>query len=97
MKKKIFVFNNGGSPGWYNAMAICEDGVYLAGHVCSHPAYIPHDMGITSDWKHEAYNAHCGEGNWELELVEKPKKHAGLMAAYALNQKARAEAEAVTP
>lgn len=86
MKKKIYCFNNGGIPGLLHAVAICEDGCILGEHGCSSPAYMPHDLGITSVWKHDNYNAHCGEGNWELEWVDKPKKHEGLNRALELNR-----------
>lgn len=85
-KHTIYVFNNGGSPGFYSACAIADDGHCLAGHLCSDEAFMDHDMGITSNWKHDAYNARFGEGNWVLEWVPDPNNHAGLEAAYALNQ-----------
>ncbi len=52
-KPKIFVFCNGCSDGWHNFLALSEDGKGLAGHVCSHHGWAQHDMGFTSDWKHE--------------------------------------------
>lgn len=82
MKPKIYIFNNGGKPGWYHASALAEDGHFLASHICSDPGFIPHDMGITSNWKHEYYTKHYPNG-WELELVTgNIKEHKGLMAAY---------------
>lgn len=46
-----------------------------------------HDLGMDgSTWKHENYNKHFGTGNWELEWVENPKTHAGLIEVYRLNQ-----------
>ena len=86
MKKKIFCFNNGGVYGMLHAVAMCEDGHPLAEHACSHEYYMPHDLGITSDWKHDRYNKHCGEGNWELEWVQNPRTHEGLQKAIALNK-----------
>jgi len=85
-KHKIYVFNNGGSEQWYRAVAIADDGHCLAGHLCSHESFMRHDMGFTSDWKHDLYNGHFGEGNWELVWVDNPKSHEGLQAAYGLNQ-----------
>lgn len=85
-KKKIYCFNNGGQTGLLLAIAMCEDGHCLAQHACSHEGYMRHDLGMVGTWKHENYNAHCGEGNWELEWVDNPKKHEGLMRAYELNQ-----------
>ena len=67
-------------------MAICEDGYCLAVHVSSIEGWAKHDIGLTSDWKHEIYREHCPDG-YELEWVDKPKEHTGLMAAYELNQK----------
>lgn len=29
---------------------------------------MPHDMGMTSDWKHEIYDKCCPEG-WEIEYM----------------------------
>lgn len=82
----IYCFNNGGSQDWYVAMAIADDGHALASHICSHPSYMQHDLGLTSDWKHDNYNAHFGVGNWKLEWVEDPRNHPGLQEAYRLNQ-----------
>jgi hypothetical protein len=84
-KHKIYCFNNGGQPGWLQAVAIGDDGTYLAGHICSDESFMHHDLGITSDWKHENYNRHFGEGNWELEWVADFDNHAGLKEAIRLN------------
>lgn len=86
VRKKIYCFNNGGTPGMLHAVAMCEDGHVLGQHACSHEAYMRHDLGIVGTWKHENYNKHCGEGKWELEWVDKPKKHKGLQAAFTLNR-----------
>lgn len=83
--KKIFAFCNGGSPGWYSAMAICEDGHVVAQHICSSEGWIKHDLGIGSTSKHDNYAKHCPEG-YELVWVDNPKTHEGLQAAYRLNQ-----------
>ena len=48
-----------------------------------------HDLGITSDWKHDVYNKIYGEGNWVLEWVPteqvKNHSHPGLTEAVRLN------------
>jgi len=85
MMHTIYCFSNGGAGQWYKAMAMADDGHVLAQHICSAVAYMAHDLGITSDWKHDAYNAHFGEGSWELVWVDNPLTHHGLQAAYALN------------
>lgn len=95
-KHKIFIFNNGGSDQWYRACAIADDGHHLAGHACSHEIFMHEDMGITSTKKHNLYDAHFGEGNWELEWVPDPLNHPGLDAAYALNQQLASEQKAET-
>lgn len=85
MKHKIFGFLNGGSRDWLQAMALGDDGVVLGEHICSHEAWIPHDLGMDgrSNWKHENYDKHFGVGNWETEFVPRTEiaNHEGLQAA----------------
>ena len=89
MKKKIYGFNNGGGNECYHAQAIGEDGVALGSHICSSEAFMPHDLGMDgrSDWKHDNYNKHFGEGNWETEFIWTPNiaTHEGLQEAFRLN------------
>lgn len=88
MKPKIFIFCNccEGSFGCHDAAALSEDGHFLAGHSCSNHGFISHDMGITSDWKHEKYAAHYPQG-YELVYVDiGVEEHAGISAAYAKHQ-----------
>jgi len=92
-KKKIFCFNNDGKPGCYYGMAMAEDGTVLAEHICSSKGFMKHDLGLTSDWKHDQYNHYYGAGSWELEFVDDPKTHEGLQKAYKLNQEMRKNAE----
>lgn len=86
MKKQIYCFNNGGPIGLLSAIAIGEDGHVLAGHCCSHEAYMKHDLVITSLWKHELYDAHFGKDNWELIWIDKPKNDDRLNKAFELNK-----------
>jgi len=83
--KKIYCFNNGGSIGWMNAVAIAEDGTCVAQHGCSSEVFMKHDLGITTNRKHDNYDAHYGEGNWELEWVADVPNHKDLQAALVLN------------
>lgn len=83
---KIYCFNNGGSPRWLHAIAIADDGHVLVQHVCSDEYYMKHDLGITSDWKHENYDKHFGPGNWELVWIADPGKSPELDAAFELNK-----------
>ncbi len=87
-KKKIFAFNNGGSPGFYGGVAVGEDGACLAQHLSSSEGFLRHDLGVTSDWKHENYDKHFGAGNWEIEWVptDQVMTHPGLLKAIELNK-----------
>jgi hypothetical protein len=62
----IMGFNNGGSPGWYNAVAIAQDGTILGGHLCTDEGYMPHDLGILAgcreDRHREDYRKHYPDG-----------------------------------
>lgn len=61
----IYGFNNGGSPGWYSAVLLSEDGKGLGGHLCSSEAYMPHDLGLfegTRPDRHEDFQKHYPEG-----------------------------------
>lgn len=67
----IFGFNNGGAPGWLEAVALAEDGTALAGHICSDEGYMRHDLGIlegTSPEIHELYRQHYPDG-YRMEFI----------------------------
>lgn len=89
----IFGFNNGGSPGWYSAVAIAEDGVCLGGHCCSSEAYMPADLGVlegTREDRHEnEYRKHYPDG-YRMEFVRSDELdgHVALNKAFALNKAA---------
>lgn len=86
-KPKIYCFvNSGKGTDWQMVMAMSEDGDCLAEHCSSSYAWARHDIGFESDWKHDIYKTKYPEG-YELEWVDDPKSHPGLMTAYALNQK----------
>lgn len=82
----IYGFNNGGSPGWYSAIALSEDGTCLGGHCCSHECYMEHDLGITEgsrlDRHTDDYQKHYPNG-YRMEFIssENIKTHAGLTRA----------------
>jgi len=87
----IYGFNNGGSPGWYSAVAIAEDGACLGGHLCSAEGYMPHDLGILEgtrlDRHEDAYQKHYPDG-YRMVWVssEELKGHSGIDEACRLNQ-----------
>lgn len=88
----IYLFNNTWKPSqerhdWNVGYAMTVDGHVLASHCSSSNEFLKHDLGFQhSDWKHEEYDKHHGPGNWQLEWVDDVKGHAGLQAAFKLNQ-----------
>jgi hypothetical protein len=87
----IYGFNNGGSPGWYSAVAISEDGHCLGGHLCSHEGYMEHDLGILEgareDRHEKSYRKHY-PGGYRMEFVSSQDipDHAALNKAFDLNK-----------
>jgi hypothetical protein len=66
----IYIFDNyGGQSQDVLGMAIAEDGRFLASHLSSSRAFMLHDMGVTSNWKHERYDKAYPDG-WRLEVLE---------------------------
>ena len=95
----IYGFNNGGSPGWYSACLLAEDGTGLGGHICSHEGYMRHDLGILEGSRpdrHEHFKAHYPDG-YRMAFIpsDEVRTHPGLEAAYQKNQQRAAEAKTV--
>jgi hypothetical protein len=67
---KIYCFINQINSLGYIVTAYAEDGTHLAGHASSNLAWAKHDIGITSNWKHEKYKAKYPEGYELIWLVE---------------------------
>ena len=89
----IFGFNNGGSPGWLDAVLIAEDGAVLGGHCCSHEGYMPHDLGILESTRpdlHETFREHYPDG-YRMQFVgySDLKKCAPLNAAFEKHDAAK--------
>ena len=77
----------GSTPGGdVMGYALAEDGEGLASHYSSSVSFSKHDMGLTSDWKHENYKAHYPDG-FELEWIDEADlgKHEGFQAALKKN------------
>ena len=87
----IMGFCNGGGAGFYDAIALAEDGTYLGGHICSHEGYMRGDLGIakgTRRDRHEAdYKKHYPNG-YIMEFVSSDEisTHTKLHQAFKLNQ-----------
>lgn len=94
-KPIIYLFAEKGGFSQFDVLgyALAEDGQGLASHMSSSIGFSQHDMGLTSDWKHNLYNAKYPEG-YQLVWLDASEldAHKGFQAAYELN-KARAEAE----
>lgn len=85
--KKIYCFvNSGKGTDWQNVQALTEGGKFIAGHISSNERWARHDIGITSDWKHEIYEEEYPDG-YELEWVDDPINHAGILEAYEKHKK----------
>ncbi|CAB4155933.1 hypothetical protein UFOVP672_37 [uncultured Caudovirales phage] len=50
---------------------IAEDGETLASHYSSNESFSQHDMGLTSEWKHDEYKRRYPEG-FRVEWVNTP-------------------------
>ncbi|MDP2728356.1 MAG: hypothetical protein Q8P59_12540 [Dehalococcoidia bacterium] len=90
----IYGFNNGGSPGWYSAQLLAEDGTGLGGHLCSSEAYMLHDLVILGGSRpdfHEDLQEHYPDG-YRMDFVEHDDERLG--AAYKLNQEQAPKEEA---
>ena len=89
-KPKIYLFcapAQGWGPTDVVGYALGEDGAGLASHLSSSEGFSRHDMGLTSDWKHDIYNKHYPDG-FELEWIEldQLESHPGYQAALARNK-----------
>ncbi|HXF12267.1 MAG TPA: hypothetical protein VN517_03880 [Terriglobales bacterium] len=100
----IYGFNNGGSSGWYSAVALAEDGTCLGGHCCSDEGYMPCDLGVLegtrTDRHANEYQKHY-PGGYRMDFVprDEVKAHEALNRAFLLNQEQAAiaaEKEKVT-
>ena len=89
---KIFCFSTVVGGGEGVALAMAEDGTVLGSHFCSHESFVPGDLAVVRDgWmksRHDDYGKHYPDG-YEMEFVRAAdvKGHAGLSAAFVLNQK----------
>lgn len=77
---------HGSTPGGdVMGYALAQDGHCLCSHFSSSIGFAKHDMGLTSDWKHEHYKAHAPDG-YTLIWIDDPETDARWIAAVALNK-----------
>lgn len=93
----IYGFNNGGSPGWWSACLIAEDGTGLGGHCCSHEGYMRSDLGVLEGARpdrHEHFRAHYPDG-YRMDFVsyDDVRDHEALKLAFERNKAIEAAAE----
>lgn len=80
----IYGFNNGGSPGFYYACLLAEDGTSLGSHICSHEGFMYGDLGILEGHRadrHEGFRKHYPEG-YRMDFVPEPDVIAKTNAAF---------------
>jgi len=77
------------APSWgegsVKGFALAEDGEGLASHLSSSIDFSKHDMGLTSNWKHNVYEK-LYPGGFELVWIDKPETDERWQAALALNK-----------
>ena len=86
----IFGFNNGGSPGWFSAVLLAQDGTSLGGHLCSNEGYMPYDLGVLENSRpdrHETFREHYPEG-YRMDFIsfDDVPKTPLLLAAFQLGK-----------
>lgn len=81
-----FPFNWGRDRQDVEGCALGEDGQGLATHLSSNIDWSKHDMGLTSDWKHDHYAKVYPEG-YELVWIDNPDQDERWQKALELNQK----------
>ncbi len=89
MTPKIYLYcvEGGIRKGDVIGYALAEDGNGLGSHLSSGEEWSKHDMGLTSDWKHDSYLAHYPDG-FELEWIDEKDldNHLGWQEAFKLNK-----------
>lgn len=64
--KTVHVFAVPTNSGEYFGYAVCAGHGIVASHLSSSLGWVEHDMGISSDWKHDAYDRILGKDIWEI-------------------------------
>ena len=91
--KKIYCFiNNKEITNWNDVIALAEDGHFLTNHISSDKYWAQHDIGLTSDWKHDIYEKYYPDG-YELVWLDNPESDKGWLAAIEYNNSLGKEAE----
>lgn len=86
MTTKIYLtcFPGGFREGDVIGYALGEDGQGLASHLSSSVNFSKHDMGLTSDWKHDHYKT-CYPDGYELVWLDDPDNDERWLEALKRN------------
>jgi hypothetical protein len=84
---KIFCFIHGVNNIGCFPVALAEDGEALAGHCSSNVGFARHDIGFTSDWKHDEYSKHYPNGYELVWLDDNDRKDAEFLQACENNSR----------
>lgn len=87
----IWCFNNGGSPGFFDAVALAENGDVLGGHLCSHEGFIPGDLGAHVGHRldrHENQYSKCYPDGYKMHFIPSSEleNHQGINDACKKHQ-----------
>ncbi len=85
MKIYLACFPGGFRAGDVIGYALSENGEGLASHLSSDVYFSKHDMGLTSDWKHDYY-AKCFPEGYELIWIDNPDTDERWLKAMELNK-----------
>jgi len=85
VKTKIYLACFPDGSGDFIGQALAEDGLALASHLSSSVDWAKHDMGFSSDWKHDIY-AELYPHGYELIWIDDPHTDERWQAALAVNK-----------
>lgn len=75
---KIYCFINGVNSFGFSVVSVSDTCKFMSQHMSSNETWAKHDIGITSDWKHDIYQKEFPNG-YELEWVDDVVSHIELM------------------
>ena len=82
MKIYLTCFKN--ATNVYMGYALTETGIGICSHMSSSVEFSKHDLGLTSNWKHDLYEEYSP---YELVWVENPRNHKGWLKAVTINRR----------
>ena len=85
MANKIYLWCEPAGQGEFLGFAMAETGKAFASHLSSSVYWSKHDMGLTSNRKHEFYDKYYPDG-YELVWLDNPETDEGWNIAFERNQ-----------